>query len=214
MSPRKRGVATGRAGRLRLRRGLATALRGAGLLERKLRLLLDREATARRAAEDARRVWEEKLADAETWLLRGVLLSGEGALAEAAPADKARVEVRWAALMGVRHPAAVECTTPVRSPAEPTPSNTALAHAETAYRAAVRAAAELAARQAAADLLAAEAERTRRRVRALRRHWIPRLQAELSAVELALEEVEHEEAVRRRWAADRADRSHGPGSST
>ncbi|WP_445281961.1 V-type ATP synthase subunit D [Streptomyces sp. DSM 118148] len=206
MSPRASRAATGRAGRLRLRRGLATALRGADLLERKLRLLLDREHTARRAAEEARRAWEEALADAETWLLRGVLLGGERALARAAPVDRVRLDIRWAALMGVRHPAAVECAAPVRSPAEPTPSNTALAHAETAYRAAVRAAAELAARQAAADLLAAEAERTRRRVRALRRHWIPRLQAELGSVELALEAAEHEEAVRRRWAATRTDR--------
>ncbi|MGW0212086.1 V-type ATP synthase subunit D, partial [Streptomyces sp. NPDC003233] len=82
MTPRARRVAAGRAGRLRLRRSLATALRGADLLERKLRLLLDREHTARRAAEDARRVWEERLADAETWLLRGVLLGGERALVE------------------------------------------------------------------------------------------------------------------------------------
>ncbi|MFD7473866.1 V-type ATP synthase subunit D [Streptomyces sp. NPDC059837] len=80
-------------------------------------------------------------------------------------------------------------------------SNTALAHAETAYRAAVRAAAEHAARKAAAELLAAEAARTRQRVRVLRRHRIPRLRRELASVELALEEAEHEEAVRRRWAA-------------
>ncbi|WP_317440843.1 V-type ATP synthase subunit D [Streptomyces collinus] len=206
MSPQGGRAATGRAGRLRLRRGLATALRGADLLERKLRLLLDRERAARRTAEDARRVWVEKLTDAETWLLRGVLLGGERALAEAVPANRAHVDVEWTALMGVRHPAEVECVAPVRSPAEPTPSNTALTHAETAYRAAIRAAAELAAHQAAADLLAAEAERTRRRVRALRRHWIPRLQAELGVVELALEEAEHEEAVRRRWAATRRDR--------
>ncbi|MEU9383926.1 V-type ATP synthase subunit D [Streptomyces sp. NPDC048279] len=93
---------------------------------------------------------------------------------------------------------------PVRSAAEPTPPNTALTHAETAYRAAVRAAAEHAAHRAAAELLAAEAQRTRQRVRALRRHWIPRLRGELAAVELGLEEAEHEEAVRRRWAA-----SHG-----
>ena len=42
MSPRARRAPTGRAGRLRLRRSLATAQRGADLLERKLRLLLDR----------------------------------------------------------------------------------------------------------------------------------------------------------------------------
>ncbi|MET8451825.1 V-type ATP synthase subunit D [Streptomyces sp. NPDC005209] len=196
----------GRAGRLRLRRNLATAVRGADLLERKLRLLLDRERAQRRAAEEAGSAWRAKLADAGTWLVRGVLLGGELALAQAVPGDRARVDVEWAALMGVRHPAAVAWTAPVRSPAEPTPPNTALAHAETAYRAAVRAAAEYAAHQTAAELLAAEAERTRQRVRTLRRHWIPRLQRELTALELALEEAEHEEAVRRRWAASRGAR--------
>ncbi|MEV5010839.1 V-type ATP synthase subunit D [Streptomyces sp. NPDC056159] len=124
----------------------------------------------------------------------------------AAPADRARVDVTWATLMGVSHPAGVDWTDHIRSPAEPTAPNTALARAETAYRAAVRAAANLAAHQAAAELLAAETERTRQRVRALRRHWIPRLQVELAAMELALEEAEHEEAVRRRWASTRTDR--------
>ncbi|MEV7155103.1 V-type ATP synthase subunit D [Streptomyces misionensis] len=205
MSPRARRVPAGRAGRLRLRRSLATAVRGADLLERKLRLLLDRERMTRRAAEDAGLVWRRKLAEAETWLVRGVLLGGERALAEAAPVERARVDVQWGALMGVRHPAAVGWTDPVRSPWERTPSNTALAHAETAYRAAARAAAELAAHQAAAELLASEAVRTRQRLRALRRHWIPRLQNELAAAELALEETEHEEAVRRRWAVGQGD---------
>ncbi|MFD1310331.1 V-type ATP synthase subunit D [Streptomyces kaempferi] len=194
----------GRSGRLRLRRNLATALRGADLLEHKLRLLLDRERAACRSAEEAGRTWRERLAEADTWLVRGVLLGGEGGLAEAEPTERARVDVEWAAVMGVRHPATVSWTDPVRSLGEPTPPNTALAHAETAYRAAVRAAAEHAAHLAAAKLLAAEAVRTRQRVRALSRHWIPRLRRELAALELALEEAEQEEAVRRRWAA-----SHG-----
>ncbi|MGW2183211.1 V-type ATP synthase subunit D [Streptomyces sp. NPDC001732] len=203
MSTRGRRAPAGRAGRLRLRRSLATALRGADLLERKARLLLDRERAERRAAENAGLVWRNRLAEADSWLVRGVMLGGERALAEAVPAGRASVELRWQALMGVHHPAAVTWTGPVRSPAESTPPNTALAHAEVAYRSAVRAAAEHAAHRAAADLLAAEAERTRQRVRALRRRWIPQLRSELAAVEIALEEAEHEEAVRRRWAASR-----------
>ncbi|MEU8717416.1 V-type ATP synthase subunit D [Streptomyces sp. NPDC048663] len=206
MNGRGSRVPAGRTGRLRLRRSLATALRGADLLERKLRLLLERERAARHAAEEAGETWRKRLADADTWLVRGVLLGGERSLAQAVPTDRARVDISWAALMGVRHPAAASWTDPVRSAEEPTPPNTALAHARTAYRAAVRAAAEHAVHEAAADLLAAEAVRTRQRVRALRRHWIPRLHAELAAVELALEEAEHEEAVRRRWAASRSIR--------
>ncbi|MGW9029078.1 V-type ATP synthase subunit D [Streptomyces sp. NPDC055722] len=182
-------------------------MRGADLLERKLRLLLDRERELRRTAEEAGRIWEDRLAEAETWCVRGLLLGGERGLFEAAPADRAGVDVEWTALMGVSHPSRVSWTAPVRSPAEPTPGNTALAHAETAYRAAVHSAAQHAAARTAAELIAAEAERTRQRVRALRRHWIPQLAHELAAVELALEEGEHEEAVRRRWAASSRDRA-------
>ncbi|MGV9245994.1 V-type ATP synthase subunit D [Streptomyces sp. NPDC003710] len=68
---------------------------------------------------------------------------------------------------------------------------------------------EHSAARSAAELIAAEAERTRQRVRALRRHWIPRLIREPAAFELALEEAEREEAVRRRWAASSRDRARG-----
>ncbi|RRQ86865.1 hypothetical protein CQW44_12210 [Streptomyces griseofuscus] len=158
---------------------------------------------ARGAARAADRVRRDRLAEAETWLVRGAILGGESAPLRSAPADRARVDVRWAVLMGMRHRAALVWTDPVRGAAEPTPPNTALAHAEVAYRAALRAAAELAVHGTAADLPAAESARTRQRVRALRRHCIPRLRDELAALELALEESEHEEAVRRRWAATR-----------
>ncbi|MGI5518299.1 V-type ATP synthase subunit D [Streptomyces sp. CA-106131] len=209
MSAHRRPVPPGRAGRLRLRHSLGTALRGADLLERKLRLLLDRERELRRTAEEAGRVWGDRLAEAETWCVRGLLLGGEQALFEASPADRAEVDVEWTALMGVSHPSSASWTAPVRSPAERTPGNTAFTHAETAYRAAVRAAAEYSAARTAAELIAAEAERTRRRVRALRRHWIPRLTRELAVVELGLEEAEHEETVRRRWGASYRNRDGG-----
>lgn len=68
--------------------------------------------------------WREELAAADTWLLRGVLLGGERALAQAVPVDRACIDVEWAALMGVRHPAAVAWTAPVRSPAEQMPPHT------------------------------------------------------------------------------------------
>ncbi|MDX2874026.1 V-type ATP synthase subunit D, partial [Streptomyces ipomoeae] len=66
---------------------------------------------------------------------------------------------------------------------------------------AVRAAAEYAAAHAAAELVGAEVISTRHRVRALRRHWIPRLREDLARADLALEQAEHEDSVRRRWAA-------------
>ncbi|MGW3449341.1 DUF1918 domain-containing protein [Streptomyces sp. NPDC001076] len=66
-----------------MRRSLATAPRGAGLFERKLWLLLERERAARRAAEEPVRVWRDRLAGGDAWPVRGVLLGGERAPAEA-----------------------------------------------------------------------------------------------------------------------------------
>ncbi|MFJ7910479.1 V-type ATP synthase subunit D [Kitasatospora sp. NPDC096204] len=205
----RRRAPTGRAARLRLRHSLDVALRGAELLDRKLRILRKRHALLHGQEQDAERAWQERLAEAETWLLRGVLLNGERALATAAPAGRADVTVEWTVSMGVRHPSGVSCTDAVRSDREPVPANTALVRAEAAYREAVRAAAALASARTATRLMAAEAGRTARRVRALRQRWIPRLCSELAAVDQALEQAEHEDAVRRRWAA--AQQGHGRG---
>ncbi|MDX2678357.1 hypothetical protein [Streptomyces soliscabiei] len=48
--------------------------------------------------------------------------------------------------------------------------------------------------------MGAEVLSTRHRVRALRRHWIPRLRAALGQADPALERAEREDGVRRRWA--------------
>ncbi|MEU4499317.1 V-type ATP synthase subunit D [Streptomyces sp. NPDC023998] len=207
---RARRVPPGRAGRLRLRHNLEVALRGADLLERKLRILRGRQQSLQETEESARRAWLELLAEAETWLLRGLVMSGEGALEASAVADRADVTVEWTTSMGVLHPAGVVWTPAVRSPDESAPGNTALARAEAAYREAVRAAAEYAAARTASRLVGAEAERTRQRTRALRRHWIPRLTEELAAADLALEQSEHEDLIRRRWAASVSDRPTTP----
>ncbi|MDF3301496.1 V-type ATP synthase subunit D [Streptomyces tropicalis] len=201
----RRSRLPGRAGRLRLRRRLAAAERGADLLERKMRLLLDR----RRAQEDTARTaearWRELIAAAEDWLVKGVVIAGEGSVAQAAPGTPGTLDVSWDVLMGVRHPSGSAWTPPARDPGAAAARSTALVHAEAAYRDAVEAGARYAVALAAAALLSAEADRTRQRVRALRRHWIPRLTAELAAADQALEQTEHEESVRRRWAA-----SHTP----
>ncbi|MEU8514646.1 V-type ATP synthase subunit D [Kitasatospora sp. NPDC048722] len=199
----RRPTPQGRAARLRLRHGLHVARRGADLLDRKLQVLLERHGRLQQDAERAEAQWRERWTEAQTWLLRGLLVSGEGGPAAAAVAGRADVVVEWTVSMGVRHPSGASCTDAIRAPYEPAPGNTALAHAEGAYREAVRAAAAYAAHRTAARMVEEEAARTRRRVRALRRHWIPRLTAELAAVEQAVEQTEHEDAVRRRWAADR-----------
>lgn len=192
----------GRAGRQHLLHRLAVAARGADLLEKKLRVLRTEHQRLVQAEEACAAAWRERLGEAETWLSRGLVLSGEHALyAAAAGLAPADVTVRWTASMGVRRPSGISCTVPARPTSAATPGNTALVHAEAAYRLAVRAAADHACARAAARIVGAEVASTSRRVRALRRHWIPRLQEALAHVDLALEQSEHEDSVRRRWAA-------------
>lgn len=195
-------VPPSRAARLRLRHSLDVALRGADLLERKLRILRTLHKDLLRAEETRAHEWHDSAREAETWLLRGLVLGGEHAL-ETAAESVGDAEVAWGeeSTMGVRHPSLASCYIPDRSPDAATPRNTALIHAEAAYREALRAGAEYAAARTAARLVGAEVAHTRRRVRALRRHWIPRLEGSLARVVLALEQAEHEDAVRRRWAA-------------
>lgn len=108
--------------------------------------------------------------------------------------------------MGVRHPGTASCTLPERDPDQSAPAATALLPAETACAAAVRAAATYAVVGTATRAVGDEVLATRLRVRALRRHWIPRLETALALADTALEHNEHEDAVRRKWASDAAAR--------
>lgn len=204
---RARRTPPGRAGRLRLRHSLDVAERGADLLEQKLRILRSEHERLVGAETAAWHAWRDLLPEAERWVLRGLLLSGEQALeAAAAGMSQAEVTVHWTTSMGVRHPAEASVSVPARPSTAAAPANTALVHAEAAYARAVQAAAEYAAARTAAELVGAEVLSTRHRVRALRRHWIPRLREALDRADLALEQAEHEDGVRRRWAARTTDR--------
>ncbi|WP_282703529.1 V-type ATP synthase subunit D [Streptomyces sp. CC219B] len=194
-------VPPGRAGRMRLRRSLDVARRGADLLDQKLAVLRARHEELRHAEAAARDHWHERLREAETWLRRGLLLGGEDALDPPDSSRPAELDIEWTATMGVRHPATATCRVPGRESGDPAPANTALVHAEAAYATALCAAAEYAAARAAAHAVGDEVLRTRQRVRALRRHWVPRLETALARADAALEQSEHEDAVRRRWAA-------------
>lgn len=197
----------GRAGRLRLRHRLDVAERGAGLLEQKLRVLRSEHERLLKAEERATREWHAQCPEAEVWLLRGLLLGGEQALESAAAGiGPAEVTIHWTTCMGVRLPGTVSLSVPARPPTSAAPTNTALVHAEAAYGRAVRAAAEYAVAHTAAELMGAEVISTRHRVRALRRHWIPRLREAVGRADLALEQAEHEDGVRRRWAVGTAER--------
>lgn len=201
---RRSGEPVGRAARLRLRRRLAVARRGADMLEKKLGILTTLQAKLAAAEQETAGRWPTELARAEEWLLRSRVLGGER-MTEAAASDMAPAEVTftWNTVMGLRYPSGAVCAAPTRSPTMLPPGTTALALAEPSYRDALRAAAEHAAAATAVRRVADEVRRTRRRVRALRRHWIPRLEEQLARCELALAQIELEEAVRRRRASGR-----------
>jgi V/A-type H+-transporting ATPase subunit D len=63
----------------------------------------------------------------------------------------------------------------------------------------------------AVEVVRADLDATRTRQRAVERRLVPRLEAELDAIERALEELEMQEQVRLRWAVGAApSQSGGP----
>jgi V/A-type H+-transporting ATPase subunit D len=200
-------VPPGRAGRLWLRHRLAVAERGVALLEQKLRLLRAELDRLRARLERTEQLWAARATEADTWGLRAGVAGGRRAFRLAQPGELAEVHVHWTAIMGVHYPDQVDVVPPDEHADDLIVGNAALLRARKAYRLALEAAARHAATNAAAEIVDAEVITTRQRQRALRRHWIPRLRRALDDVELALEEQERAEAVRRRWAA-RADARH------
>ena len=191
----------GRAGALWLRHRLAAATRGTGLLQQKL-VILTQEAQRLRLLHDTTLAdWRQADRTARQWLLRAALLGGQQPIRFAAQGPAARLTLHWSTVMGLRYPAEPSVDVPEVPPAARTPGGMALLPATTAYRDAFRAAARHAAVAAALRGVEAEAAATRQRVRALERHWIPRLRAAEAALKLQMAELEDADAVRRRRAA-------------
>lgn len=191
-------AATGRAGRLRLRRQLAAAGRAGELLDRKQRILtgeLDRlELLAARTGQ----AWELTARQAALWLSRSAALDGQRGLAAATPRSPARLSVAFEGAMGVRYP--VHGTVSV--PDDPVRAgSSALAAATRAHRRALDAAINHAVVTRAVALLTEEIANTRTRQRAIEDRWIPRLEDALGRLESQLEELDREENLRLHWAA-------------
>ncbi len=199
-------VPPGRAGRVWLLGRLHTAERGLDLLDRKLRILRREQQRAHLAAERTGTEWQRRCAEAQTWLLRAALLGGQRALTHALSDEAAQMQVTWAVVMGVRYPqdAVVQCGPP--SPDAPPVHTAALVEAATAYRDALQAAAHHAVAEETVRRLDAEVAATGRRLRAVQDRWIPRLRTALHRTELDLEELDHAEGIRLRWAVGRRSR--------
>jgi V/A-type H+/Na+-transporting ATPase subunit D len=191
----------GRAGRSWLVRRLAVARRGADVMDQKRRGLLHERTRLVTIVGEARDAWETGVREAEVWLQRALLISGQRSLELASfhVPEQAEVRLTWQRSLGVVYPSDAE----VRLP--PTPDliapggSSALPIAASAYGRAVEAGARFAAARSALDLVEAELAATTRRLRALERRWIPAHEQTLAALALELDETEREDAVRTRW---------------
>ena len=195
-----RHVPPGRAGQLWLTQRLSSGQRAADLLDRKLKVLrveLERRQEQRERTE-AR--WREAWRTADTWGLRGVMTAGLRELRLATPSTVAHLQISWNTVMGLRYPADASCEPAAVSPADRSPGGAALITATAAYREALRAAAAHSAANAACQVVEAELNQTRRRLRAITKRWLPRLQSSLSRLRQELDETEREENFRRRRA--------------
>jgi V/A-type H+-transporting ATPase subunit D len=193
--------ATGRAGRVRLQRRLAVARHGAELLDRKRRVLADEKDLLELRAAQTARTWRDAATEAAVWAGRAVALDGPAALTATAPTSPAQVEVSTALAMGVEYPVEPRTSS---GPSRPVGGSSALVLAARAHRAALEAAVAHAVALRAVQVVRAELDATRTRQRAVERRLVPRLEAELDAIDRALEELEMQEAVRLRWAAGTA----------
>ena len=197
-----RGQPPGRAGLMWLARRDAVATRGADLLERKLRILLAEEKDYALLEERTRAEWGRAVGELDVWMLRSALVSGQRAVRLAGDGASCQVEVTWQLTMGVRYPTSATCT--IREPPASgfTPDNSALREAVPVAQRAIRAGVDHAVASAAHAAVVAEIAATRRQLRALRERWIPRLEMAHRSLLVTLDDQEHDEHVRLRWAAD------------
>jgi V/A-type H+/Na+-transporting ATPase subunit D len=200
-------IPPGRAGRLQVLHRLATAERAGGMLDHKLRILRQEQERLDLLVRQTGDEWERACRNADTWLLRAGLLGGRRALRLADDGQAAIVALGWTATMGARYPSDTSVTFPPGTDAATVPGTAAVYEARQACRLALEAAARHAAATAARQVMATEVAATRLRLRAVESRWIPRLEGALTALEQALDENEHADAVRLRRVAGPTVRS-------
>ncbi|GAA0717284.1 hypothetical protein Drose_18885 [Dactylosporangium roseum] len=193
-----RHVPPGRSGVLWLRHRLDVTRHGSTVLRRKLTLLTGERDRLQHSQAETAREWGRSDRTARGWLERATVLDGLETIEAAAEVPPAELSVPWTAVLGVRCPGMPSVVLRPRPVDLPAPGGAALARAAAAYRDATRAAARHAAVTVALAAVEAEIAATRRRVRALDRHWIPALEAALGARTLQLAELEAADLTRRR----------------
>lgn len=197
-------VPPGRAGRTWLVERIATATHGLDLLRQKQQLLSREHRRLLQYREETLRAWTEAVAEADRWALRVDALGGASAarLTGEPTAGRATIAITWRNTMGVLHPDEAHVTFPTLAAMAPV-QNAALGPSAEAHRRALEAAARQAVVESALRAVEVELVATRRRLRAIERHRLPWLQGGLHALTLRLDEVEREERLVTRWAAQR-----------
>ncbi len=187
-----------RADKADVERRLATATRGAELLDRKQRILQHAIAGLQEEADAARLAWQEQARRAAVWLQRAAGLDGDDRIAQTAPRHGATVTIQWGGAMGISYPQGAECVLPAPSPAG---GSSALAYAAATHREALQSAVAAASAERALLLVSQELAATRTRQRAVENRWIPLLQSQLDEIARRIAEQELEESLRLRWSA-------------
>jgi V/A-type H+-transporting ATPase subunit D len=191
-----------RADRQRLAARLTLVERAVDLLRSKEEAL-DRERIRLRghaSRADAR--WRDEWSSAELAILRARSMGAGTELDRLAARETAPATVtpHWTSSMGVSYPATVDCRP---GPAPRVTSTAALGPAVSASRRAVDAAAEQAAMSMAVRRLERELATTRRRRRALEERLGPSLRASIRTLDLQLDELDRDAALRARTVVDR-----------
>jgi V/A-type H+/Na+-transporting ATPase subunit D len=199
-APGRIRVPPGRAGRLWLERRLATAQHADELLQQKLAILNQEEQRLTQRAAEATGEWQRLCAESETWTLRAAVLSSRRALRMASDGATAQADIAMGFTMGIEHPVSGVVRLDKQQD-QPAAGSAAVTQATEAARAATEAALSAAVASAALRTVRAEMATTRRTLRAVEQRWIPRFTSALAEVRLELEELEHAEGVRHRWAA-------------
>ncbi len=192
-----------RAVRQQLVERLALADRAAGLLRSKEEALgrerIRLEGHDTRAREEWGRCWQEAVH--QVLLARALGATPElDRMVRAAPPTPAAVAPDWQTSMGITFPGSVRC-----DPGAPPPltSTAALRPAAAASRRALAAAAEQAATSAAVRRLEVELAATRRRRRAVEERLQPELETSLRTLDVQLDELDREAALRVRTVLGR-----------
>jgi V/A-type H+-transporting ATPase subunit D len=201
-------VPPGRTGRRWLVRRLEIARTGADALKEKRRVLLRRRQQLEPEREQAELEWRQAARTAAELGQRALALSGQRRLRLAAfyVSGHAEANVRWRNLLGVAIPEGAEIDFGEAAELVPLGASVPLTLAAAAHREALAAAARHAHLQEAQRRIDNELVTTARRLRALEKRWIPRHRAALAQLELALDELEREEAGRTRWFRERGSR--------